>query len=75
LNSISTGALYAFLIWIPWMVMQHLQQVISINRFAAAAVWMTLMAIPVLAARWVIGPHLEHTLPATPVESETPAAA
>lgn len=75
LNSISTGAVYAFLIWIPWMVMEHLQQVVSINRFAAAAVWMTLMAIPVLAARWVIGPHPEHTIPTGPVEGEAPAGA
>jgi hypothetical protein len=63
LNSMTTGGVYAFLIWIPWMVMQHLGTVISINRFVAAAIWMVLMSIPVLAARWTIAPHPEHTIP------------
>jgi hypothetical protein len=59
LNSIGTGAAYAFLIWVPWIVMTQLDGLISINRFAAAAVWMAVMSIPIFAAKWTIAPHPE----------------
>jgi hypothetical protein len=74
LNSITTGGVYAFLMWIPWMVMQHLGTILTINRFVAAAIWMLLMSIPVLAARWTIGPHPEHTIPGQPAEAITPVS-
>jgi len=57
LNSIGTGALYSVMIWGPWVVMSQFH----INKFVAAAVWMTLMVFPAIAAKWVIGPHDEHT--------------
>jgi hypothetical protein len=74
LNSITTGGVYAFLIWIPWMVMQHMQGVVLINRFVAAAIWMVLMSIPVLAAKWTIAPHPDHTVPAAAPGVELSAA-
>jgi hypothetical protein len=56
LNSITTGAIYALMIWGPWILVVHTQGW-AINRFLAAAVWMALMAFPAVAAKWMIGPH------------------
>ena len=64
LNSIGTGAGYAFLIWIPWIVSTQMNHMFPVNRFVAAAVWMALMSIPVFAAKWVIAPHPDHAFPA-----------
>jgi hypothetical protein len=54
LNSIGTGALYAFMIAGPWVLLDH---GILINRFVAAGVWMLLMACPAIAAKWTVGPQ------------------
>jgi hypothetical protein len=56
LNSITTGAIYALMIWGPWILVSHTQGWV-INRFLAAGVWMALMAFPAVSAKWVIGPH------------------
>jgi len=37
LNSLGTGAAYAFFIWVPWIVMTQLDGLVSINRFAPDA--------------------------------------
>lgn len=54
LNSLGTGALYALMVWGPWVLMTHQ---FFINRYVAASIWMALMAFPALAAKWTIGPH------------------
>jgi hypothetical protein len=51
LNSLSTGAGYAVMICGPWLLTQ---KGIPINRFVAAAIWMSLMALPALAAAWTV---------------------
>jgi hypothetical protein len=56
LNSIGTGGLYAFMVWGPWFLMN---EKIYINQYAAAALWMAVMAFPLFAAKWTIGPHRE----------------
>jgi hypothetical protein len=56
LNSIGTGAAFALLVWGPWALQNH---AITINRFLAAGVWMVIMAFPIFAAKWTIGPHKE----------------
>ena len=56
LNSISTGAGYALLMFAPWLVFNH---GILINRFLAAAILMVILSFPAIAAKWVIGPHKE----------------
>lgn len=54
LNSIATGALYALIIWGPWL---YFYKGLVINRGLAAAVFMLVMMFPLGAAMWVIGPH------------------
>ncbi len=54
LNSLTTGAGFALLIAIPGFLMQH---GLVIDRFVAAAIWMTLMIYPAIAAKWMIQPH------------------
>lgn len=61
LNSIGTGAFYAFLVWLPWALIEH---GISVNRFLAVAFWMCVMAFPAIAAKWTIGPHRTLSRPA-----------
>lgn len=60
LNSLATGAMYAFLIWGPWILME---KGVMVNRFVAAAVWMVLMSYPAVAAKWTVEPHPEHKIP------------
>lgn len=55
LNSISTGAIYALMIWGPWILIENGGAVL-VNRFLAAGVWMGVMAFPAIAAKWTIGP-------------------
>jgi hypothetical protein len=59
LNSITTGAGYAMLVGGPWLLVQ---EGVTINRFVAAALWMILMALPAMAARWTVQPHPEHSV-------------
>jgi hypothetical protein len=54
LNSITTGAVYAVLIAGPALLWQ---EGVVINRFIAAALWMILMILPAMAARWTVQPH------------------
>ena len=54
LNSISTGTVYAIMIWGPWLLAS---QGFHINRFVVAGIWMLLMAFPAVAAKWTIGPQ------------------
>src|SRR6185295_12503913 len=56
LNSISTGAGYALLMFAPWIVFNHS---ILINRFLAAAILMLILSFPAIAAKWTVGPHKE----------------
>jgi hypothetical protein len=58
MNSITTGALYAIMIWAPWLLWS---QGFHVNRFVCAATFMLLMAFPAVAARWTIAPHRECT--------------
>jgi hypothetical protein len=53
LNSISTGAAFAMLVWGPWVLAEGG----SINRFVASGVWMVIVALPAVAARWVVAPE------------------
>lgn len=54
LNALGTGALFSLLVWGPWLIAE---QGIAFNRFLAAGVWMLLMALPGVAALWVVGPR------------------
>jgi hypothetical protein len=64
LNSIGTGALHVFLIAGPWVLMDpSIGLNVRINRFVASAIWMALMAYPAVAARWTVGPAVQHTKP------------
>ncbi|HVT79774.1 MAG TPA: hypothetical protein VHM90_03885 [Phycisphaerae bacterium] len=56
LNSIGTGAIYALMMFLPWVVYNH---GITVNRFLAAVIMMAIMTFPAIAARWTIGPHRE----------------
>jgi hypothetical protein len=56
LNSISTGAGYALLMFLPWLVYNH---GVTVTRFLAAVVLMAIMSFPAIAAKWTIGPHRE----------------
>jgi len=56
LNSIGTGSAYAFMMYVPWVLINH---DIVVNRFLAAAVLMVIMIFPAIAAKWTIGPHIE----------------
>lgn len=58
LNSIGTGSAYAFMMYAPWVFINHS---IVINRFLAAAILMAIMSFPAIAAKWTIGPHAEQT--------------
>ena len=65
LNSIGTGALHAFMIAGPWVLMDPSVGLnVRINRFVASAIWMGLMAYPAVAARWTVGPAVQHAEPA-----------
>jgi hypothetical protein len=59
INSITTGAIYALMIWGPWILIE-LGMFGRINRFVAAAVLMGVMAFPAVAAKWTIGPAPKH---------------
>ena len=54
LNSIGTGAAFAVLVWGPWSLQNH---AIVINRYLALAIWLAVMAFPLAAAKWTIGPR------------------
>jgi hypothetical protein len=55
LNSITTGAIYALMIWGPWILIE-LGLFSMINRFVAAGMLMGVMAFPAVAAKWTIAP-------------------
>ena len=65
LNSMGTGSLYAFLVWGSWFL---INEKIYINQYAAAALWMAVMAFPLMAAKWTIGPHTH--LPRSDLDSQ-----
>ena len=54
INALATGAAFSIIIWGPWLIAER---GISFNRFAAAGIWMCLMAFPGIAALWVVGPR------------------
>ena len=53
LNSLGTGAAFSMVVWGPWLIAER---GVDFNRFAAAGVWMCLMALPGVASLWVVGP-------------------
>ena len=60
LNSIGTGALHALMITGPAIL---LDRGIVINQFVASGIWMLVMAFPVIAAKWTVGPHPHQARP------------
>ena len=62
LNSISTGALYSLMLWLPFTLETHS---FHFNRYVMSGSFMLLLAFPALAAKWVIGPHPHYSCPVT----------
>jgi len=54
LNSLGTGSGYALLVWLPWVLQNHS---LKMNPFVGVLLLFILSAVPVIAARWTIGPH------------------
>ncbi len=70
LNSISTGALYSLMLWLPFTLETHS---FHFNRYVMSGIFMLLLAFPALAAKWVIGPHPHYSCPLThPRPSQLP---
>jgi hypothetical protein len=65
LNSIGTGALYALLMWGPWILVSHSFAEFAVKKPLAGTAFMALMAFPLIAAKWTIGPHVELPRPAS----------
>lgn len=55
LNSLGTGAIYAALIWGPWIL--YYDEKLTINRFLVSLFFMAIMAFPAISACWIIGPE------------------
>ena len=57
LNSIATGAVFAVLVWGPWLAIEHN---VPIDHFIVAGIWMLLFFFPPFAARWTVGPAKQY---------------
>jgi hypothetical protein len=59
LNSMGTGAWFAAMMYVPWVFINHR---LPFNGYLAAPILMAIMCFPALAAKWTVGPQVDHPM-------------